>query len=115
MALLHACTQALWMQQFFEELYLYADAPTLILSDNPAALTLSVKSQFHGQSKHIDIQHHFMRDIIEKRKVTTLYVPSNKNLADAFTKALPAPQFRYLMKSIMGEPIKEPIEDELIN
>ncbi|KAF8675606.1 GAG-pre-integrase domain [Rhizoctonia solani] len=115
MALLHACTQALWMQQFFEELYLYADAPTLILSDNLAALTLSVESQFHGQSKHIDIQHHFMRNIIEKRKVTTLYVPSNKNLADAFTKALPAPQFRYLMRSIMGKPIKESIKDKLIN
>ncbi|QRW23987.1 Retrovirus-related Pol polyprotein from transposon TNT 1-94 [Rhizoctonia solani] len=115
MALSHACTQALWMRQFFEELYLYADAPTLILSDNLAALTLSVKSQFHGRSKHIDIQHHFMRNIIEKRKVTTLYVPSNENLADAFTKALPAPQFRYLMRSIMGEPIEESIEDELIN
>ncbi|KAF8689774.1 Reverse transcriptase (RNA-dependent DNA polymerase), partial [Rhizoctonia solani] len=115
MALLHACTQALWMQQFFEELYLYADAPTLILSDNLAALTLSVKSQFHGQSKHINIQHHFMHDIIKKQKVTTLYVPSNKNLADAFTKALPAPQFRYLMRSIMGKPIKEPIKDKLIN
>ncbi|KAF8670346.1 cytochrome p450, partial [Rhizoctonia solani] len=94
MALSHACTQALWMQQFFKELYLYADAPTLILSDNLAALTLSVESQFHGRSKHIDIRHHFMRNIIEKRKVTTLYVPSNENLADAFTKALPAPQFR---------------------
>ncbi|KAF8749245.1 Reverse transcriptase (RNA-dependent DNA polymerase) [Rhizoctonia solani] len=115
MALLHACTQALWMRQFFEELYLYADAPTLILSDNLAALTLSVESQFHGRSKHIDIRHHFMRDIIEKRKVTTLYVPSNENLADAFTKALPAPQFRYLMRSIMGKPIEESIEDELIN
>ncbi|QRW23943.1 Retrotransposable element Tf2 protein [Rhizoctonia solani] len=115
MALSHACTQALWMRQFFEELYLYADAPTLILSDNLAALTLSVESQFHGQSKHINIQHHFMRDIIEKRKVTTLYVPSNENLADAFTKALPAPQFRYLMRSIMGKPIEESIKDELIN
>ncbi|QRW26680.1 Retrovirus-related Pol polyprotein from transposon TNT 1-94 [Rhizoctonia solani] len=115
MALLHACTQALWMQQFFEELYLYTDSPTLILSDNLAALTLSIESQFHGQSKHINIQHHFMHNIIEKQKVTTLYVPSNKNPADAFTKALLAPQFRYLMRSIMGKPIKEPIKDKLIN
>ncbi|KAF8751656.1 Reverse transcriptase (RNA-dependent DNA polymerase) [Rhizoctonia solani] len=55
MLLSHACTQALWMRQLFEELNFTTDNPTLILSDNLAALALSAKSQFHGQSKHIDI------------------------------------------------------------
>ncbi|KAG9086902.1 hypothetical protein FRC06_002821, partial [Ceratobasidium sp. 370] len=112
MALSHACTQALWFRQFFEELYYDADAPTLILSDNLAALTLSVESQYHGRSKHIDIRHHFMRDIIHERKVSTLYVPSKENLADAFTKALPAPQFSYLIKPIMGESLNVITETE---
>ncbi|QRV85696.1 Copia-like polyprotein/retrotransposon [Ceratobasidium sp. AG-Ba] len=53
MALSHACTQALWFRQFFDEIGHKADAPTLILSDNLAALTLSVESQYHGRSKHI--------------------------------------------------------------
>ncbi|KAF8752457.1 Reverse transcriptase (RNA-dependent DNA polymerase) [Rhizoctonia solani] len=113
MALSHACTQAIWFCQFFQELYYPADAPTLILSDNLAALTLSVESQFHGRSKHIDIRHHFMRDTIEKRMISTLYVPSNENLADALTKALPAPQFNYLRNAIMGEQVFEgPKEEE---
>ncbi|QRW18725.1 integrase core domain protein [Rhizoctonia solani] len=112
MALSHACTQAIWFRQFFQELYYPADAPTLILSDNLAALTLSVESQFHGRSKHIDIRHHFMRDTIEKRMISTLYVPSNENLADALTKALPAPQFNYLTNAIMGEQVFEGPEEE---
>ncbi|QRV95406.1 integrase core domain protein [Ceratobasidium sp. AG-Ba] len=115
MALSHACTQALWFRQFFDEIGHKADAPTLILSDNLAALTLSVELQYHGRSKHIDICHHFMRDIIKQRKVSTLYVPSKENLADAFTKALPAPQFSYLAKVFMGEPfatITEVEDDE---
>ncbi|QRW21879.1 Copia-like polyprotein/retrotransposon [Rhizoctonia solani] len=107
MALSHACTQAMWLRQFFEELQYVADTPTLIVSDNLAALALSEESQFHGQSKHIDIRHHFMRDLIEKRKVATLYVPTKENLANAFTKALPAPQFSYLMQGIMGKPMSE--------
>ncbi|KAF8690093.1 Encoded by, partial [Rhizoctonia solani] len=113
MLLSHACTQALWMRQLFEELNFTTDDPTLILSDNLAALALSAESQFHGRSKHIDIQHHFMQDIIEKRKVTTLYVQTNENLADAFTKALAAPQFRYLMRSILGEQLEETKENEI--
>ncbi|CUA69513.1 Retrovirus-related Pol polyprotein from transposon TNT 1-94 [Rhizoctonia solani] len=88
MALSHACTQALWFH-------------------NLAALTLSTESQFHGRSKHIDIRHHFMRDVIEKHMVSTLYVPSSENLADVFTKALPAPQFNYLMNAMMGEQVFE--------
>ncbi|QRW15590.1 Copia-like polyprotein/retrotransposon [Rhizoctonia solani] len=96
MALSHACTQAIWFRQFFQELYYPADAPTLILSDNLAALTLSVELQFHGCLKHIDICHHFMRNTIEKCMISMLYVPLNKNLADALTKALPALQFNYL-------------------
>ncbi|KAG9109018.1 hypothetical protein FRC07_008383, partial [Ceratobasidium sp. 392] len=103
MSLSHACTQALWICQLFEELFYNADAPTLILSDDLAALTLSVELQYHGRSKHINIRRHFMRDVIEQRKVSTSYVPSKENLADAFTKALPAPQFSYLTKSIMGD------------
>ncbi|QRW23995.1 Reverse transcriptase [Rhizoctonia solani] len=113
MALSHACTQAIWFRQFFQELYYPADAPTLILSDNLAALTLSVELQFHGCSKHINICHHFMRNTIKKRMISTLYVPSNKNLADALTKALPAPQFNYLTNAIMGKQVFEgPKEEE---
>ncbi|QRV75603.1 Copia-like polyprotein/retrotransposon [Ceratobasidium sp. AG-Ba] len=111
-ALSHACTQALWIHQFFNELGYIADAPTLILSDNLAALTLSVESQFHGRSKHINIRHHFMRDIIQKGLVFTLYVPSKENLADAFTKALASPQFSYLTEMIMGEVILKMIDSD---
>ncbi|KAF8747227.1 Reverse transcriptase (RNA-dependent DNA polymerase) [Rhizoctonia solani] len=52
-------------------------------------------------------------DTIEKRMISTLYVPSNKNLADALTKALPAPQFNYLTNAIMGKQVFEgPKEEE---
>ncbi|QRW21854.1 Reverse transcriptase [Rhizoctonia solani] len=113
MALSHTCTQAIWFRQFFQELYYPADAPTLLLSDNLAALMLSVELQFHSCSKHINICHHFMHNTIEKRMISTLYVPSNKNLADALTKALPAPQFNYLTNAIMGKQVFEgPKEEE---
>ncbi|KAG8743533.1 hypothetical protein FRC12_015028 [Ceratobasidium sp. 428] len=50
-----------------------------------------------------------MRDIIEKRKILSLYVPAPENLSNAFTKALPAPQFRYLMATVLGD---QPFDDE---
>jgi hypothetical protein len=103
MGLSHAATQALWIRQLFEEVGLPSDAPTTILSDNLTALTLSVESQYRARAKHIDIRHHFMRDCIESRKPSTLYVNTKENLVDALTKLLPTPQFCNLIERIMGK------------
>jgi hypothetical protein len=54
-----------------------------------------------------------MRDIIEKRKISTLYVPSRDNLADVFTKALARPSFWYLINSVMGTQVIESEDDYL--
>jgi hypothetical protein len=115
MSITSATTQALWMRRFFEELSFPSAAPTLIVSDNLAALTLTVESQFHARAKHIDIKHHFVRDAIENRLVSTMYVKSAENLADAFTKALPVTQFNYFMNTILGEQVFADEDDYLWN
>jgi hypothetical protein len=110
MALAHASTQALWIRQFFDEISMPSESPTLILSDNLAALTLSVESQYRGRSKHIDIRHHFIRDCVEKRLLSPMYVNTKDNYADTLTKPLPANQFHTLMEGIMGEQEERDIE-----
>jgi len=37
---------------------------------------------------HIDIAHHFLRDLIEQKIIDTVYVNTRDNLADLFTKGL---------------------------
>ncbi|QRV82481.1 Reverse transcriptase [Ceratobasidium sp. AG-Ba] len=103
MALAHASTQALWICQFFDEISMPSEAPTLILSDNLAALALSVESQYCGRSKHIDICHYFIRDCVDKRLLSPMYINTKDNFADALTKPLPANQFHLLMEGVMGE------------
>ncbi|QRW07679.1 Reverse transcriptase [Ceratobasidium sp. AG-Ba] len=110
MALAHASTQALWIRQLFDEISMPSSSPTLILSDNLAALTISVESQYRGQSKHINIRHHFIRDCVEKRLLSPMYVNTKDNFADALTKPLPVNQFHILMEGIMGEQEEHDIE-----
>jgi hypothetical protein len=115
MAIAQASTQALWMRQFFDELNLPTAEPTNIVSDNLAALTLTVESQYHVRSKHIDIRHHFVHDAVNNHLIKTDYVRSEENLADALTKALPAPRFNFLMGSIMGKQEFDSEDDYLWN
>ena len=41
----------------------------------------------HSNTKHIDIHHHFIRDIVQKGKVELFYIPSTYQLADIFIRA----------------------------
>jgi len=43
-----------------------------------------------ARNKHIEIKHHFIRDLVSERAALFHYVASKQNLADGLTKALPA-------------------------
>nr|GEV98007.1 putative reverse transcriptase domain-containing protein [Tanacetum cinerariifolium] len=51
----------------------------------------------HSRSKHIDIQHHFIREQVEKVMVELYFVTTDYQLADIFTKALPRERFEFLL------------------
>nr|GFC29610.1 copia protein [Tanacetum cinerariifolium] len=51
----------------------------------------------HSRSKHIDIQHHFIRDQVEKGVVELYFVTMDYQLAGIFTKALPRERFEFLL------------------
>nr|GEW53534.1 hypothetical protein [Tanacetum cinerariifolium] len=74
-------------------------------------------SMMGPMSKHIDIQHHFIRDQVEKDMVELYFVMTDYQLADIFTKALPRERFEFHllrlgMKSMSPETPKRLQEEE---
>ena len=61
---------------------------TPIFCDNTSAIQMTQNPVHHSKSKHIEIRHHFIRDNVEKGKITLLHVGTADQLADLFTKAL---------------------------
>ena len=60
-------------------------------------LSISPKNPvLHSRTKHINIRHHFIRDLIEDKIINLELVATEKQLADIFTKALDANQFEKL-------------------
>ena len=84
------CTRHVaWLRALLDGLGYRQDIATVIFCDNQSAIALSKDFQFHSRSKHIDVQHHFIRDLVNNGSIEIRYVPSTENIADLLTKPLP--------------------------
>lgn len=43
---------------------------------------------FHARTRHIEIDYHFVRELIQRQSLKLSYVSTNDQLADIFTKGL---------------------------
>ena len=59
-ALSGAVQKCIWLRQVEAELGSASEGPNLILEDNQSAIAMAKNPQFHGRTKHIDIQRHFV-------------------------------------------------------
>jgi hypothetical protein len=85
----HAAKQILWQTQFLQELGIKQPVTAKMFSDNQATISISKNPEFHARTKHIDINLHFLRDLVEEERIALEHVASEANLADIFTKPLP--------------------------
>ena len=88
-AMANAFKEALWICSFLSLLKLPVPRPFPILSDNQATCALSNSIAISARSKHIDIRHHFIRDLVQAGSFSTTWIPTTDMPADIFTKALP--------------------------
>ncbi|KAL8112747.1 hypothetical protein AgCh_020162 [Apium graveolens] len=83
-----AARQALWLRKLLADVgYLQTEA-TDIFCDNRSAIAMSRNPAFHARMKHIDVQHHFVRQLSAERKIDLKFCGTNEQVADIFTKAL---------------------------
>ncbi|XP_019085495.1 PREDICTED: uncharacterized protein LOC109126416 [Camelina sativa] len=67
-ALGSCCTQLLWMRQMSSDYGM--DSHTLLIHcDNLSAINISKNPVQHSRTKHIDIRHHFVRELVEAKLI----------------------------------------------
>ena len=72
-----------------------------ILCDNTSAIAITENPVQHSRTKYIDIKYHFIREHVMNGTVKLLFVLSEMQLADVFTKPFDESTFTGLV-SVLG-------------
>ncbi|OIT23111.1 putative mitochondrial protein, partial [Nicotiana attenuata] len=66
----------------------YQKEATKIFCDNLSAIAMTKNPVFHGRSKHIDIRHHFIRELVAKGPIELKHCSTEEQATDILTKVL---------------------------
>ncbi|GJX21814.1 ribonuclease H-like domain-containing protein [Tanacetum coccineum] len=97
-----------WLCNLLRELHSPLLTATLVYCDNVSAVYMSVNPVQHQRTKHIEIDIHFVRDMVTAGEVRVLHVPSRYQYADIFTKGLPSALFEEFRSSLSVHPPPAP-------
>ena len=104
MAMAAAVTEAKWLRTLLTDIGIPSPHRAIrLLCDNQAAIRIASpeSSTGHTRCKHIDVRHHFVRELVQAGTVSVEWVPSSDQLADICTKAVQQMTFKTLHKKIM--------------
>ena len=93
------CVQILWMRNQLFDYRLNIDKIS-IFRDNTSAISITENPVQHSRTKHIDIKYHFIREHVMNGIVELHFVPSEKQIADIFTKPLDESTFTRLVSEL---------------
>ncbi|GJW57863.1 ribonuclease H-like domain-containing protein [Tanacetum coccineum] len=89
-----------WLRNLLRELHTPLSSATLVYCDNVSVVYLSSNPDQHQRTKHIEIDIHFVRDLVAAGLVRVLHVPSRYQYADILTKGLPSALFEEFRTSL---------------
>ncbi|KAH9697593.1 Integrase catalytic domain-containing protein [Citrus sinensis] len=92
MAVTQACKEAIWIQWLLEELG-HQQGKLFVFCDSQSALHIARNPAFYSRTKHIGVQYHFVREVVEDGSVDLQKIHTNENLADVLTKPINADKF----------------------
>lgn len=63
-----------WIRQLLKDLYVFYSSPLLIWCDNHVAIQLAKNPVFHGRTKHIEVDFHFIRERVVRNDIQLQHV-----------------------------------------
>jgi hypothetical protein len=72
----------------------------VIYCDNLSSIQLAKNPVFHARTKHIEVHYHFVRERVLSGEVELRHVPTDRQVANIFTKALGLDKLRQFSSAL---------------
>lgn len=95
----HACKEVIWLKRLCSNIGFDAGQIT-IFCDSQSVISLVKNPTFHARTKHVDVQFHFVHDMVENGKVKMEKVDTLENVVNALTNLVSTKNFRWCVGSI---------------
>ncbi|KAI0516410.1 hypothetical protein KFK09_009085 [Dendrobium nobile] len=82
-----AAADLIWTRRLCEDFQINLSS-TELFCDNISAMSIACNPIFHARTKHIEVDHHFIRDCIQSNQITVRHISTTDQPADIFTKSL---------------------------
>jgi hypothetical protein len=102
-ALSEVCAEIMFIKQVLEFLKVKVELPIVVNVDNVGAIYLASNATTSQRTRHIDVRYHFVRDYVEDGVVQIVFVRSEDNDADMFTKNVSKDVYKRHMEKYMGD------------
>lgn len=80
-----------------------SSTPITLKGDNQSSIALAKNPVLHTRTKHIDIQHHYIRDEVTSGRINLVYTSTELMLADGLTKPLSSVKFLNFIREMHME------------
>jgi len=92
----------IYLRNLLKELEFEQKEPTIIYVDNKSSMLLLETLKSSHKTKHINMRINFMREQIINRTIKLKFVPTEDQVADILTKALPRATFEKFRKILLN-------------
>lgn len=96
----NATVETSWLQNLLLELHVPVTKVMLVYCDNIFVVYLSDNPVQHQRTKHVQIDNHFVHDLVKIGCIHVIHVLTGHQYADIFTKGLPGQLFQRFRSSL---------------
>ena len=96
-----ATKEAVWLHRVFTELGLIHKSTTKLRFDNQGAIQLAYNLVYHSKTKHLDLDAHYIRNLVADGTIYLAYCPTEQQTVNIFSKSITKQKFIYL-HSLLG-------------
>ena len=97
-----AAQETIYIRNILNELGYGQHTTTIIHQDNQGAICLTKHQGNHKRTKHIDVKHHFVRDLFTEHIIEPTYISTEDMEADILTKNVGKVKLQKFRRCILG-------------